>query len=374
MAVIDGQRRFVFTNQAALNLLGMDKNISLAELMSRNYKLRDSQGREIPPGEGPLMHAFEGEEIKPRDVNVTFPDGRSKWLHIAAHSFSIMGLSGVFVVVADETEEVELRKALERAQRMGEIGTLAGGLAHDFNNVLSALTENVILALGDEEVPEITRSRLLEMQAALSKGGVLTQRLMGYSRAQDVQMSPVQINDVVSAALDLTRPLLKSRVRVKAEMSDDLPAIKGDFSRLEQVMVNLIMNAVDAMPEGGELAIQTGLVPRNAVPRGGDNASLASKSKAEEKVVVVSVADTGIGIPAELQAQVFEPFFSTKPTGKGTGLGLSIVQTIVRQHKGDIKLQSKQGSGATFSVYLPVPKHFPTVPKRQVPNGDPHRE
>lgn len=365
VVVIDNQRKFVFTNQAALNLLGMSKNSSVAELRRKNYKLHDSQGHEIPPGQGPLSRALEGEEVKPGEIRLTFPDGRKEWLHVAAHPFSIMGLTGVFAVVADETEEVELRKALERSQRMGEIGTLAGGLAHDFNNVLSALSENVALALTDEGVPQITRSRLLEMQTALKKGAALTQRLMRYSRAQDIQMAPLEINDVVNAAIDLTRPLFKSRVHVKTELSDGLPFLQGDFARLEQVMINLIVNALDAMPEGGELTIHTELVSGDSLSpgrgqavvfrKGGAKAVSFAKSKPKE-FVLVSVADTGIGIPTQLQTQIFEPFFSTKPSGKGTGLGLSIAQTIVRQHKGDIKLQSTQGSGTTFRIYLPVAK------------------
>jgi two-component system, cell cycle sensor histidine kinase and response regulator CckA len=355
LAVIDSQRRFVFTNQAALKIFGAIENLSLAEWRRGIHKVHDSRGGEIPPGQSPVLRALDGEQVEPHEVRVTFHDGRSKWMHVAAHPFSVLGLAGVLAVVTDETEQVELRKALERLQRTEEIGILAGGLAHDFNNVLSALSENVALALSDQAAPQTTRSRLQQMQAALQQGALLTKRLMQYSRRQEPHMRFLEINDVVNAALDLMRPLLKKPpVHVETTMSEGLPGVEGDFSRLEQVIVNLILNALDAMPEGGELSIHTELVSGDAAsPLPGEAVSTA-ESEANDQFVLVSVADTGIGIPKHLQASIFEPFFTTKPPGKGTGLGLSIAQTTVRQHKGHIKLLSTPGSGTRVSIYLPV--------------------
>src|SRR5262249_55603228 len=156
---------------------------------------------------------------------------------------------------------------------------------------LSVLTYNIALALGDEGVQEITRARLQEMAAALKKGTAMVARLMQFSRLQDTQMRPVQVNQVVNSALELVRPLFRSPVRVKTEMSDALPDVQGDSSRLEQVLVNLILNALDAMPEGGELALSTKLASKVAVP---DN-------KTEAEFVVIGVADTGMGIPENIQ-------------------------------------------------------------------------
>lgn len=355
LAVIDHQRRFVFTNEAAVKMFGATENLSLQEWRSTIYKSSDSQGREILPEHSPILRAFEGETVDPYEVRVNFRDGRSKWLHVAAHPFSIFGLSGVFVIVTDETEQVELRKALERLQHIEEIGILAGGLAHDFNNVLSAVSENVTLALSDEGVPHVTRSRLRQIQAAVKKGAALTQRLTQYSRRRSPQTGTVRINEVVKAALDLVRPLYKGRVRVKTNMSEGLPALQADFARLEQVMVNLIMNAVDAMPDGGKLTIQTELVSASTV--------LPGKREAGEAFVQVTVADTGIGIPRDLQENIFEPFFTTKPSGKGTGLGLSNARAIVLQHKGHIKVESTPGAGTRFSIYLPVAERSSRITK-----------
>jgi signal transduction histidine kinase len=184
------------------------------------------------------------------------------------------------------------------------------------------------------------------MAVALKTGATLVSRLKGYSPTQDIQIRSVQINEVVNAALELAHPLLKSRVRVKTEMSDSLPAMQADFSRLEQVLVNLILNAVDAMPEGGELTLGTKLVSSDAVH--------GRKNEGKEQFVLITVADTGIGIPEKLRPSVFDPFLTTKPGGKGAGLGLSSAQAIVRQHNGHIEVQSTPGAGTKFSIYLPV--------------------
>jgi two-component system cell cycle sensor histidine kinase/response regulator CckA len=196
---------------------------------------------------------------------------------------------------------------------------------------------------------------LQAMAVAVKAGVELIARLMGYSRTQDTQIRPVQMNEVANAALQLARPLFKGQVRVKTEMSDRLPAVQADFSRLEQVLINLILNALDAMPEGGELTLRTELVSRDAVN--------GRKEEGKDQFVLITVADTGIGIPEKLRSSVFDPFFTTKPSGKGAGLGLSSAQAIVRQHNGDIEVQSTAGAGTKFSIYLPVAEKPATSPE-----------
>jgi PAS domain S-box-containing protein len=228
LAILDTKGRIVFHNRAARNMFGATDNLSEAEWRRRNYKLHDTHGREILAGQGPLLHTLAGEEVRLHEVRVTSPDGRIKWLHVAADPFSVLGLAGMFVIVTDETEQVELRKATERFRRIEEFAVLAGGLAHDFNDILSVVSDNIVLALGDEGVQEITRTRLQQMAAALKKGAIIVARLMRYTRLHDTQMGPVQINEVVSSALELAHPLIRSRVRVKGEMSHALPDVQGD--------------------------------------------------------------------------------------------------------------------------------------------------
>jgi two-component system, cell cycle sensor histidine kinase and response regulator CckA len=345
LAVIDHQHKFLYTNQAAFDMFGATENLPFAE-WRRDYKFHDNQGREIPAGQAPLLRALAGEEVAPHEVRATLPDGSVRWLHAAAHRFSVLGFTGVFVVVTDETEQVELRKTLEQVQHVEGFGILAGGLAHDFNNILSLLLGNIALALSDEGVQEITRSRLQEMTAAIEKGAALVVRLMQYSRKRDTPIGPVQINEVVSAVLELTRPLIKGHVHVKSEVSQFLPVVQADFSQLEQVLLNLILNALDAMPDGGELAISTELASGYAMP--------GEKNEEKKDFVVITVADTGVGIPDDLLLNVFAPFFTTKPIGVGAGLGLSSAQLIVRRHHGHIRVESAPGEGTKFSVYLPV--------------------
>ena len=347
VAVIDHQGRIVYTNQAVCKMFGAAATADLPfGEWRRDYKFQDSQGREIPTEQAPLSRALAGEEVKPHYVRVTLPDGRVKWLHGASHRFTVLGLTGVLVVATDETEQAELRQALEQAQRIEAVGILAGGLAHDLNNLLSILSGNIALALGDEGVREITRGRLQQMQTALAKSSALVSRLMKYSRKQDTQIRPIQINEVVKAALELVRPLLKSEVAVRTQLSDRLPDVQADSSQLEQVFVNLILNALEAMPDGGKLSFCTELVSGDAVPGGDDDQ--------KKQFVLVTVADTGIGISKNLLPNIFEPFSTTKPIGEGTGLGLSSAQLIVHQHNGHINVQSVSGAGTKFSIYLPV--------------------
>ena len=346
LAVIDQERKFVFTNKAALDMFGASEDLTLAEWRRQDFKLHDSYGRAIPQDQAPLLRVFAGEEVEPHEVRITFPDGRSRWLHVAAHSFSVLGLSGVLVLVTDETEQVNLRKAVERFQRVEEFALLAGGLAHDFNNVLSVVSANADLALTDDQLPEV-HTRLRQMQAALAKGSALVARLIQYSRKNQPQRASVQINEVVDSALELVRPLITSRVRVKTALFPDLPSVAADASRLEQVLVNLILNALDAMPHGGELTLRTSLSASDEIVIG-ENAGNA-------QFVTVAVADTGLGIPENLRHKIFDVFFTTKAEGEGlgAGIGLATAQAIVRQHNGHIKMETEIGAGTTFTIYLP---------------------
>jgi PAS domain S-box-containing protein len=348
LAVVDHDGRIAFTNQAALDMFGEKaslKGISVAE-WRKKFVFHDDLEREIPLDDAPILRALSGTEVKPQEIRVTLPDGRRKWLHCAGHGFSVLGLAGVLVVVTDETEQVELRRSMERAQRIEAIGLMAGGLAHDFNNMLSVLSESIVLALSDEGIQEMERIRLRQMAMVIEKGSTLAARLIRYSRTQKIDIHSVQINDVVTTALQLTRPLIGTRVHVTTELGYCLPDVEADPARLEQVVVNLILNALDAMPDGGKLVLHTELVPAEAVA--------GPKDENAKQFVLTSITDTGVGIPENLHTNIFDPLFTTKPDGKGTGLGLSSSYVIVRRHNGHIQVQSSPGAGTKFSIFLPV--------------------
>jgi PAS domain S-box-containing protein len=353
MVVIDAQGRFVFTNRAALRMLGQTGSlggISLEE-WRHDYVFRDRQGRPIPAEQAPIMRALAGEQVPPQDLDVTLPNGQRKWLHAAGHQFSVFGMTGVLAIVTDETEQIKLRRALEQAQATEGLALLVGGLAHDLNNMLSVLSENLALLRADEGVPKAAQSRLKHMTVALRRGSALATRLARYRHGQELQPRPVQINDLVKSVLRLVRPLLKGRIHAKTELGL-LPVVEVDASRIEQVLVNLALNALDAMPQGGELALRTEMVEHAAVTGIGLD---EDKGKEATSFVCITVADTGIGIPENLHTSIFDPFFTTKPEGKG-GLGLASAYATVSQHCGFIKVQSSPNAGAKFSIYLPAEK------------------
>jgi signal transduction histidine kinase len=168
---------------------------------------------------------------------------------------------------------------------------------------------------------------------------------MQFSRTQELHRQALQVNDVVQDALRLIHPLLRNNISLAVDLDEDLPLIYGDSPQIEQVLVNLIVNAVDAMPDGGHLRVSTAR---------SQELQKASGFEDPQGHVCISITDSGVGIPDELQSAIFEPFFTTKPAGKGTGLGLSSSYGIVRQHNGRIEVQSKPGYGSTFNVFFPM--------------------
>jgi two-component system, cell cycle sensor histidine kinase and response regulator CckA len=337
--VVDREERVVFANRTALQLFDATSAAEGAQFrdLRSKFRLEDSSGNEIPFAESIVVRALNKEAVEPHEVHLKKPNGEKRWLMVGAYRFSNMGLEGVVVLVVDDTTEVEVRKAAAQLQRMETLGALAAGLTHDFNNVLNAIMSNVALAKEDGGYSEQVGVRLDHISDAVNKAAGLIRRLMQFSRRQDLHLHSLGVNDVVREVYRLTKPLVRENIHLTLDLEEDLPPVYGDSSQLEQVLVNLIVNALDAMPDGGDLTIATH--------------SIRHKKQA---VVEISITDTGIGIPIEIQSAIFEPFFTTKPEGKGTGLGLSSAFGIVRQHGGNIEVDSSPGSGTTFTVSLPA--------------------
>ena len=343
VVVIDQQESFVFANRTAIDLFGQTAGttITFREWRSQ-YRLEDLEGHEIQLEDSAVMRALHGERVEAMETRATFPSGATKWLRMWAYPFSAMGMSGVLALTLDETKEIELRQVVSQLQRMDSLGAVAAGLTHNLNNVLETIVLTVEAARRENIPAQEYDAQLNQVLNAVSKAAGMVRRLMQFGRTQDMHYRPVQVNDIVLEALQLTQPLCRDRVKVKTNLGKLLPAIIADPSQLEQVLVNLIVNALDAMPAGGELTITTTMTP-NAQPKG----SLPSNS------VSITVSDTGVGIPKEIQSAIFDPFFTTKPSGKGTGLGLSSVYGIVKQHSGTITVESAPGAGASFVISLP---------------------
>ncbi|HEX3104583.1 MAG TPA: ATP-binding protein [Terriglobales bacterium] len=351
LVVIDGAGKLVFSNRAFATLFGDNREqipIHLTDwarvLLTQGYRFQDNHGHDIIVDGSKVMRALLGEQVEPCDFRIIFPDGSWKWMHASIHRFSVVGLAGVLVIATDETVYAELQHAATRVERLETLGAVSRALAHDFNNILEVISSNVYLALADAGVPETTRMRLEAISAAPQKATGLVRRLMQFGRPHVVEMRPVQINDLIIGVLQLVRPLFRDEIRVRTALRPDLPMIDADPLEMDQLLVNLIVNATDAMSQGGDLVISTEV-------KESDEGGMKSV-QAKRRLVLISVSDTGIGISPGVQSQIFEPFFTTKT--RGTGLGLSSVYGIVRQHGGDITVQSKPAKGTTFTVSLPA--------------------
>ncbi|MDB4996082.1 MAG: sensor protein, partial [Myxococcaceae bacterium] len=243
-----------------------------------------------------------------------------------------------FVIVNDVTERQILEAQLRQAQKMDAVGQLAGGVAHDFNNILAAILSYTELIAGDLGAEHPSRPDLDEIRVGAFRAAELTRQLLAFSRQQVLQPAIVDLNSVVVGLEKMLRRTISEDVALLTDLAPDLGRVRVDRGQMEQVVLNLAVNARDAMPNGGTLTIRTFEAPPTS-----DGA----------RRIAVSVIDTGTGIDAQTQAHIFEPFFTTKPVGKGTGLGLATVYGIARQSQGHVEVTSTLGHGATFTMYLP---------------------
>ncbi len=250
-------------------------------------------------------------------------------------------------VWTDITERKGLEAQLRQAQKLESIGQLAGGIAHDFNNILTVIQGHASLLLSNRALSDSTLDSAQQIAFASERAANLTRQLLTFSRKQVMQPRALNLNDIVGNMMKMLRRILREDVTLKVNCASN-SAVHADAGMLEQVLMNLAVNARDAMPNGGELIIST------SDERIGPEYLQASAYGTPGDFVCLSVSDTGCGIPPDVLPRIFEPFFTTKAVGQGTGLGLATVYGIVHQHRGWIKVYSEPGSGTTFRIYLPV--------------------
>jgi len=255
------------------------------------------------------------------------------------------------VIVEDITERHRLHEQLRQAQKMEAIGHLAGGIAHDFNNLLTAILGYSELLTEQIGPDKSIGSDLREIMSAAQRAAALTRQLLAFSRRQVLAVAALDLNQVIGNMEKMLRRLLGERITIKTAFADRLRPIMADATHLEQVLINLAVNARDAMPQGGTLTIET---------RDADLDAHYASTHAGAKpgaYALLSVGDTGMGMSRETQARIFEPFFTTKELGRGTGLGLAAVYGIVHQLGGYVWVESEPGRGTVFQVYLPETQH-----------------
>lgn len=336
----DAQGRFVRLNAAKAESMGR----SVAESLGRREQ------EFLPSEAAEALTRIEAEALHGRGsadaVEEERQEGETRWFAVSRVPVIRQDAPAFLVTMEHEiTERRNLEARLRQADKMQALGTMAGGVAHDFNNLLTAILGNLQLAL--RTAPEGSRQQrqLRNAIAAAERGSGLTQRLLSFSRQRDLDLRPVDANGLVQGMEDLLSRTLGGLIRIEHDLAPDLAPVLVDPGQLELALLNLCINARDAMPEGGVLTLGTARARAEA----GDLPELKPGDYA-----VLSVRDTGAGMAPEVLSHAFEPFFTTKEVGKGTGLGLSMVYGLMRQSGGGIRLQSELGQGTLVELFLPL--------------------
>jgi two-component system cell cycle sensor histidine kinase/response regulator CckA len=280
------------------------------------------------------------------EYQIVRPDGTRRWIRV--RSFPIRDSAGRVYrfagTAADITEEKRLREQFLHAQKLEAVGKLAGGVAHDFNNLLTVILGLSEMALATLPDGHELREDVAEIKATGDRAAQLTRQLLAFSRRQVFEPKTLAVGDIVNRAERMLARLIGEDIKVRVELAPGLPPARLDPGQMEQVLLNLCVNARDAMPAGGVLTIRTGeeclIRADGEIPPG--------------HYSTLTVADTGLGMDAQVRAHLFEPFFTTKPVGKGTGLGLATCYGIVKQSGGYITVESRPGEGSSFTVHLPA--------------------
>ena len=352
MGIMNERAEFVHLNKAHAAIFGYE---SVEELLGKSWKLLYAD-EEVARFEKLVMPSlirrghWEGEATARRKDGSSFPQ---------QVSLASLAEGGMVCVCRDITERRLLEDQLSKKQRMESIGTLAGGIAHDFNNLLTVIIGYGQTLLGKVEHDPSLRSNVEHIVQSAGRAASLTRQLLAFSRKQILQPRVLDLNLVVRDLEKMLRPLVGDDIVMVTRCAAAIGSVKADLSQVEQVVVNLVVNARDAMPKGGRLTLSTSNV--NRTPEGPRDRDVPPG-----RYVVLSVADNGMGMKPDVLARIFEPFYTTKEVGKGTGLGLSTVYGIVEQSGGYVAVESTPGNGTEFKIFFPTVEAAPesTPPER----------
>ena len=351
VVVTDAASRVQRLNPVAGRLAGIAADAAGGRLFGELLQLREP-GTETPCPD-PIQRALAAapcQPVAPGRAELSTPDGRPAIVeYTAAPVRNEQGaVCGAVLALRDVTAQQHTEAQLRQAQKMEAVGRLVGGVAHDFNNLLLVIRGSLELARQEGTGPDEAASYLHEIDEAARRAAELTHQLLAFSRQQKLRVRPTDLAVLLAAMLKLVRRVLTEAVRVEMRGPAEGCWANVDSGQIEQVIMNLCVNARDAMPEGGCIQLEIGRAEFTT-------ADLVSYPWSRPgRYHVLTVTDTGVGMDEETQRRIFEPFFSTKAVGRGTGLGLSVVQGIVQQHEGFISVYSEVGRGTTFRVYFPA--------------------
>lgn len=307
---------------------------------SSQAQLRDGFLKDIESGAAKGEHTFTAID----------KEGRERKLEMRLSYTTLRGQPALYGMVRDITEKTQLEEQFRQAQKMEAVGRLAGSVAHDFNNMLTVISGYTEMTLTGLEAGDPIRENLEQVKKGAASAADLTRKLLTFSRKQTMTPAIVDLNSIIGDMKKMLRSLIEENIELKFKLKPDLPKVLVDPVHMEQVIVNLAVNARDAMLKGGRLTMETGAVEL-------DEESIRSMIDFEltpGRYVLLQVSDTGTGMPPEVKSKIFDPFFTTKSAGKGTGLGLSTVYGIVKQLGGNIDVYSEEGHGTIFKIYIPV--------------------
>jgi PAS domain S-box-containing protein len=313
--------------------------------------------RTVLPEDRPIVtentaRLLAGDHFGPIEYRIVTKAGVERWVrNTLVPEYDERGtLRAYDGLIQDITEQRKLEAQLIQAQTMESLGRLAGGIAHDFNNLLTAIIGNAQLAQGSLPTDEEARASIDEILKAAQRAASLTRQLLDFARQRVVSSAPVSIGDVVRESATMLRRLVCENVEIETLIEPDLGLVAADPGQLQRLLVNLVVNSGDAMPDGGRLVVRASNMTLSA------EAAAAHPDLKPGPYAVLSVSDTGIGMSAEVMSHLFEPFFTTKEQGKGTGLGLATSHGIVKQLGGDFEVESEPEIGTTFRIILPLAK------------------
>ncbi len=348
VVAVDRNGRFLLFNQQAERLLGPGPHDVHPHQWSARYGMvLPDRKTPLEAATHPLLRAMQGEEVREMEVFIDNEDVRGASVAITAtplHDHEDRLVGGI-ALLRDVTVQRRLEQELLHSQKMEAIGRLAGGIAHDFNNLLAVIASYGELVFQELSDGDPRRPDLAEVLAAAHRAASLTRQLLAFSRKGMLQPRQIDLNEVVSGLERMLRRIIGEDIELCTLLAPSLGAIRADAGQMEQIILNLSVNARDAMPRGGRLTIETANV---AAPN-----ELGLGDAASGEYVMLSVSDTGTGMDAETQKHIFEPFFTTKEAGRGTGRGLATVYGIVQQSDGHIRVSSELDRGTRFTLFFP---------------------